>query len=109
MEKASIAQAATILEDLVKGLDEAYWQANSMETKDLFYDLVSAVNSEIIELGKLSVQDHDLEYEPITAHFRLARSKLNQVRKNINETVLNTPVAIRLEKLVTELLAASPL
>ncbi len=108
MEKTYISDIIGILEDLGSGLDEAYWQAHSLETKDLFYDLVSAVNGELFELAKLSVQDHDLEYEPITTHFRVARGKLSQVRKNMGECVFRTPVAIRLEKLITELLGVTP-
>lgn len=108
MENAHISHIVRILEDLASGLDDAYWQANSMETKDLFYDLVSAVNGELFELAKLSIQDHDLEYEPITTHFRIARGKLSDVRKNMANSVFRAPVAIKLEKLITDLLAVTP-
>jgi len=103
----SIAKAASILEELLGGLDEAYWEASSIERKDFFYDIISAVHGELSEVGKLSVQDHHLDYETITAEFRAARAKLARLRKLLDEYVHRSSTAVRLEALINETVALS--
>lgn len=102
MTHASIAQAVKILEDLAAGLDVAYWEASTIDRKDFFYDLISAVRSELSEIGKLSVLDHDLGYEPITVDFRTARTKLSKLRQLQDEYVLRSSTAARLETLIND-------
>jgi len=105
MTNASIAKAVKILEGLAAGLDEAYWEASSIDRKDFFYDIISAVHSELSEIGKLSVLDHDLVYEPITADFRAARNKLGTLLKVLDEFVTRSSTAIRLETLINDAVA----
>ncbi len=102
MTNASIAKAVAILEDLAAGLDEAYWEANTVDRKDFFYDIIGAVRSELSEINKLSVLDHDLVYEPITLDFRAARAKLGRLRKLLDEFVLRSSTAARLEALIND-------
>jgi hypothetical protein len=102
MTNDSIAKAVNILEGLSAGLDEAYWEASTIERKDFFYDIISAVHSELSEIGKLSVLDHDLVYEPITVEFRAARAKLSKLRKMLDEFVLRSATASRLEGLIND-------
>lgn len=102
MTNASIAKAVKILEGLAAGLDEAYWEASTIDRKDFFYDIISAVHSELSEIGKLSVLDHDLVYEPITAEFRAARAKLSRLRKMLDEFVLRSSTAARLDVLIND-------
>jgi hypothetical protein len=102
MTKNSISNAINVLEGLLAGLDQAYWEANSLDRKDFFYDLISALHSELSELGKLSVQDHDLDYEPVTEEFRSVRAKLSRLRKTIDEFALRSSTAARLEHLIND-------
>lgn len=102
MTNASIAKAVKILEGLAAGLDEAYWEASTIDRKDFFYDIISAVHSELSEIGKLSVLDHDLVYEPITVEFRAARTKLSKLRKMLDEFVMRSGTAARLEALIND-------
>lgn len=102
MSKSSIAKAIKVLEDLLGGLDQAYWEANSLDRKDFFYDLISALHAELSELGKLSVQDHDLDYEPVTEEFRAVRPKLSRLRKLVDDFALRSTTAARLEHLINE-------
>jgi len=60
------------------------------------------VNSELSEIGKLSVLDHDLVYEPITVEFRAARTKLSKLRKVLDEFVVRSATASRLESLIND-------
>ena len=105
MTNDNIAKAVKILEELLHGLDEAYWEAGTLERKDFFYDLISAVHSELSEIGKLSVQDHDLVYEPITAEFRAARNKLSKLLTIVDDYVLRTATALRLKALIHDALS----
>ncbi len=98
----NISNAIRVLEGLQAGLDQAYWEANSLDRKDFFYDLISALHSELSELGKLSVQDHDLVYEPVTEEFRAARPKLGRLLKLIDEFALRSTTAARLDQLINE-------
>ncbi|PUA27386.1 MAG: hypothetical protein B0W54_12445 [Cellvibrio sp. 79] len=100
----SISNAIPVLEGLQAGLDQAYWEANSLDRKDFFYDLISALHAELAELGKLSVQDHDLLYEPVTEEFRAARPKLNRLLKLIDDFALRSTTAGRLDQLINEVL-----
>jgi len=102
MAVISIARVTTILEELLAGLDQAYWETTGIDRKDFFYDIISAVHLELSELNKLSVQDHDLGWEPITQEFRAARPKLSKLRKLLDEFVLRSTTAARLELLIND-------
>ncbi len=104
MTNNSIANAVNILEGLAAGLDQAYWEASTIDRKDFFYDIISAVNSELSEINKLSVLDHDLVYEPITVQFRAARTKLSRLGKTLDDFVLRSSTAVRLENLINDAL-----
>lgn len=98
----NIASAVKTLEELLSALDSAYWETTTLDKKDFFYDVISAVHSELTELAKLSVQDHHLEYEPITREFRVARIKLAKLRKLLDDYVTRTATATRLEAVISE-------
>lgn len=100
----SISNAIPILQGLQAGLDQAYWEANSLDRKDFFYDLISALHAELAELGKLSVQDHDLLYEPVSEEFRAARLKLSRLLKMMDEFALRSTTAARLDQLINEVM-----
>jgi hypothetical protein len=102
MATKSIAKAVTILEELLIGLDQAYWEASNIDRKDFLYDIISAVHLELSELSKLSAQDHDLDYEPITHEFRAARVKLSKLRKLLDEFVLRAATVAKLEVLIND-------
>ncbi len=104
MSSNSISSAIPMLEGLQAGLDQAYWEANSLERKDFFYDLISALHAELAELGKLSVQDHDLIYEPVTEEFRSARPKLGRLLKLIDDFALRSTTAKRLDHLINQVI-----
>lgn len=102
MSKSSISKAINVFEDLLDGLDQAYWEANSLDRKDYFYDLIGALHAELSELGKLSVQDHHLEYEPVSAEFRAAQPKLARLAKLIDDFALRSTTAAHLTQLIGE-------
>lgn len=104
---ANIAEAIAILEELVATLDHTYWESNHIDQKDRVYDLINVLHKELSELAKLSIQDHELEYEPISADFRLARSKLSNLRKTIEDSVFRASTAAALEASISATVALS--
>ncbi len=102
MAAVRIAKALTTLSELVTGLEDAYWESSSIESKDIFFNLISAINVEISELLKLSVQDHDLEYEPVTAQFRRTSNRLNGLRRVLDEHIRRSSTAAKLELLISD-------
>ena len=105
MATKNIAIVVHILEELLEGLNQAYWEATNIDRKDFFYDIISAIHLELSELNKLSVQDHDLEYEPITKEFRSARAKLCRLRRQLDEFVVRSTTLVRLETLIQDVVA----
>jgi hypothetical protein len=100
MSSNTIAHAIEVLEGLHKGLDQAFWEANSVDRKDHIYDLISAVHGELSELNKLSVQDHYWNYEPITQEIQLIRAKLVKFQPLLGDFVVRAVTAKRLEPLI---------
>lgn len=105
MASQCIADAIPLLEELQANLDDAYWEASCVSVKDRFYNLISAVNRELSELGKLSVQDHNLNYEVVSAEFSLACQALGEMQHSLDETVLRTRTALRLAESLKSLTA----
>jgi len=104
MAKKTVAKAIIILEEVLTGLDKAYWEANSADNKDFFYDIIRAIYVELSELNKLSIQDHDLPYESVTETFSVALVKLIQLNKYMHELVLHSSTAANLERLIPDAL-----
>lgn len=66
MTAMTIAQASELVWDLIQALEDAYWEASHCDDKDRVFNLMQMLNSEYMELLKISVQDHHYEYEVIT-------------------------------------------
>ena len=104
MPSSRIAAAIPVLEELNVILDRAYWEANSMNVKDAIYDCISAISRELSELGKLSVQDHDLIYEPISSEFKIATRRITLFRKYLDGNIMRTSTLTRLDSATSALL-----
>ena len=97
---ATIATAAGYIEDLLAALEDAYWEASTIEHKDLIFSIISLLQQERTEIAKLSVQDHGFLYEPITDGFKLLSSKLHYLQNALNTIVLRGKTARALVPLV---------
>ncbi len=96
----SITHTIPLLEELHATLDQAYWESSSIQGKDMVYDIISMITKELSELSKLSVQDHDLEYEPICHEFKVGLNKLPQFRKHIDDVVDRSSTANKLDNII---------
>ena len=98
---STIADANRILDELVMMLDKAYWEANSVNAKDAIYDCSSTISKELLELSKLSIQDHDLLYEPISYEFKSMTNRLPIFRKNLDEYIVRNATLESLDGLIS--------
>ncbi len=105
MAKTCIADSISLLTELLQTLEDAYWEASTLQHKDRFFDVINAVYQEQTELAKLSIQDHDLEYEPISDSFRRCRERLSELRKTLDQSVFRSSTATRLEVLIGDTVA----
>jgi hypothetical protein len=101
----TISEAATHIEDLIALLDDAYWEASAIESKDLIYNVIHVVQSEYTEINKLSIQDHHMPYEPITKDFREMKHKFSLLRNMMNTVVMRSRTAGALEQLMPKVSA----
>lgn len=97
MDRITVADAVRSLETLLQVLDNAYWEASEIAHKDVIYDIISIMHMEINELAKLSVEDHYMAYEPITAAFRNSQGKLKMLHTNLQHWVSRSSTANLLE------------
>lgn len=105
MSKTSIAEACDIIDELIIILDNAYWESNTVESKDTLYGLLSILVGERSELAKLSVQDFDLPYESVTRQFRTIKSKLDYLRRNQESLFVRPRTAESVDPLLTKIAA----
>jgi hypothetical protein len=97
---ATIATAASYIEDLLAALDDAYWEASTIENKDLIYSIIALLQQERTDSAKLSVQDHNFLYEPITDGSKMLGGKLHYLQNSLNTIVLRGQTARALVPLV---------
>ncbi len=104
MASSSIAAAIPVLEELNSVLDRAFWEANSLNAKDAIYDCISSISKELSELGKLSIQDHDLTYEPISGEFKIATRRISIFRKYLDGHIMRSSTLTKLDSSTSALL-----
>lgn len=105
MTAATIARASSRIDELLLVLDDAYWEAGHIYHKDMLYSIIALLHTEQRELDKLSVQDHELVYEPISSEFRELKPKLTQLRRIIEELVPRSKTARALERAIPDVAA----
>lgn len=103
MTQTCISDAIEILEELSACLDDAYWEAATIGDKDRFYNLIFAINRELSELSKLSVQDHNLAYERISQEFTQAKDRLNDLKREPEAYVRRSRTAQHLAECLNNL------
>ncbi|MAA70850.1 MAG: hypothetical protein CL679_03865 [Bermanella sp.] len=86
----SIAQATGFIEELLSVIEDVYWESTSMETKNLCFNTVRLLQSELTELTKVSVQDHHYEYESITYQDNTVIENLSLLEHTLKQVVLRT-------------------
>jgi len=99
----SIAKASIYIDELLTAIENVYWEANRVETKDLCFNLIQLLQSEITELNKVSVQDNHYEYEIIAFPPTVMGEATEELKSHLKTCVLRTQTRIQ----ITPLLANS--
>ena len=90
MASVNLQQASQILDDLIPVLDDMYWEASTVDHKDMIYNLIRLITDEAIELHKVSVQDGHYPYESVTEIFPVVRSSMTPIRENLSRICRRT-------------------
>lgn len=98
MTPAKIEDASKEFLALVEVLDNAYWEASSIASKDRIYDVISVFQCEIAELNKLSIQDHGYPYEMVTEGVRQVSHKLHSMQTMVRDLVERTNTQLALKR-----------
>lgn len=84
MQRVTVHNAIETLEELYNALVAAYWDANDVFQKDTVFDILSVINAELAELGKLGIDDLSMSYEPVTSQFPACGRKFKQLQNTID-------------------------
>ncbi len=90
MTEATVADTLREYQSLLELLDDAYWEASTLQHKDMLYDIISIFSQEVAEMNKLSIQDHHYPYEVITEGIRRVIPKLERLDENREEVIQRT-------------------
>ncbi len=104
MSGTTIANALEAFMSFSELLDDAYWEASSIETKDALYDIISIFSHEIAELNKLSIQDHDYPYEIITEGMRWVIPKVEKLDEYKEETLVRTRTLLNMREVISSVI-----
>ncbi len=102
-----IATVIPVLDELANTLDRAYWEVSSIKAKDAIYDCANAINKELLELNKLSIQDHDLVYEPISHDFKAMSRRLPIFRKHLDDYIMRMSTLEMLDHAISSTIQAT--
>ncbi len=105
MSKPSIAHVLNEFMDFGELLDDAYWEAATIEHKDIIYNIISLFSQEIAELNKLSIQDHHYPYEFITEGIRRALSQVADLEDDIEQIVKRIKTLTDMKEVLSNVLA----
>lgn len=97
---STIAESISLFEEFLAALDDAYWESSQIAHKDTLYDIINIFHGETRELGKLSVDDHYLGYEAVTAGARNVSSKLRWLQSQIDNWPMRSATSNRLRHLI---------
>ncbi len=90
MKQVTIASAIQEFMSFIELMDDAYWEAATLDSKDLLYDIISIFSLEMSELNKLSIQDHHYPYEIITEGIRRVVPKMERLDEKKEDVIQRT-------------------
>lgn len=104
MTGLTITYATETLNEIIYALEDAYWEAGTIESKDAVYNIQRSFTEEVIELHKVSVQDGDFKYEPVNEGLRHLASNISWLRENLSSVCRRTQTQHRLAGLLQQVL-----
>ncbi|NVK36779.1 MAG: hypothetical protein HWE18_02535 [Gammaproteobacteria bacterium] len=98
----SISKASVFIEELLAVIEDVYWECTTMEMKNLCFNAVRLLQTELTELTKVSVQDHHYDYEIIAYQDNTVLETLNQLGHMLTDCVLRTQTKNTLHPLLKQ-------
>lgn len=105
MSRATISDAIHYLEELLKALTNAYWEASDIQRKDCVFNMVTTLFAELNELSKLSIEDHSMTYEPVTGDFHSSLPNIRLIHNSIELWFPRTTTAKNLQSTIPPVIA----
>ncbi|MGF2735854.1 hypothetical protein [Marinobacter sp. DUT-1] len=104
MTQTTIADTLREYQSLLELLDDAYWEAGTIQHKDMLYDIISVLSQEIAEINKLNTQDHHYPYEVITEGMRRLVPKLERLDEQREDVIQRTQTLTDFRDLLSSVL-----
>ncbi|MFO7527880.1 MAG: hypothetical protein R6W86_03605 [Marinobacter sp.] len=104
MIQTTIADTLREYQSLLELLDDAYWEAGTIQHKDMLYDIISVLSQEIAEINKLNTQDHHYPYEVITEGMRRLVPKLERLDEQREDVIQRTQTLTDFRDLLSSVL-----
>ncbi|MCG7200397.1 hypothetical protein MD273_11740 [Marinobacter pelagius] len=104
MTQTTIADTLREYQSLLELLDDAYWEAGTIQHKDMLYDIISVLSQEIAEINKLNTQDHHYPYEVITEGMRRLVPKLERLDEMREDVIQRTQTLTDFRDLLSSVL-----
>ncbi|EAT11962.1 hypothetical protein HF888_11290 [Bermanella marisrubri] len=96
----SIAKASVYLDELLSCIENIYWEANDIPSKDVCFNLIRLLQSELTELNKVSVQDHHYDYEIIAYPPTTVIEAVEALQSHLKNMVLRTQTRVQVMPLL---------
>jgi hypothetical protein len=82
--------------DLLDDLNDAYWAASSIDTKDQIYGMIEAVGGIISELDSADLNSRDAAYGVLVTNIASLNKQLEALQKGINSLIsrINTSASV---------------
>ncbi len=105
MSPVTIASTIQEFMSFIELLDDAYWEASTIESKDQLYDVISIFTHEMSELNKLSIQDHHYPYEIITEGIGRVIPKIERLDDKKDAIIQRTKTLIDIKEVISNVIS----
>jgi hypothetical protein len=79
--------AIAALMALYDALDDAYWVASDVPTKDRIHGIAQAVYTELTRLNRLTIEERGKKYRPIGNDMKLVKVRLGVLKEEIDRVI----------------------
>ncbi len=93
---ATNAEAKTLLEETLDGLERIFEAANSADEKSKVYQAIRAINNELISLEVEMLNKRDEEYRALTNDIKRSTKRLKEIQDKVDDIIASTQTAERI-------------
>jgi len=86
-------------------LDDAYWEASTIEDKDFIYNIISLLSQELLELKGVDESEQHYHYEFISEGIRRIYAKLAELENGLEKIVSRTQTLTDMKEVLSNVIA----